>query len=137
MMITPSCTNNYLPWYFSNQDYPPLCTSSGCILQLCKDSLVLVHLFRCLWEIWTNKTDRRTRWSLYIPYISPISPQSFVFRGIIRVLFILVVHICTLNRFLASVNYKTFVHTKNNKSIAESDECSPNVDCLLEAEFVI
>jgi len=27
-----------------DQDYPPSCTSSGLILQLCKDSAVSVHL---------------------------------------------------------------------------------------------
>ena len=31
------------PWAISDQDYLPLCTSSGCILQLCKVSSVSVH----------------------------------------------------------------------------------------------
>ena len=31
-------TNNDLPWYLSGRDYPPSCTFSGPILQLCKVS---------------------------------------------------------------------------------------------------
>jgi len=29
---------NYLPSNVSDQDYPPSCTASGCILHLCKSS---------------------------------------------------------------------------------------------------
>ena len=38
-----SCKNNSLPSTILDQDYPPSCTSSGCILQLCKVSSVSVH----------------------------------------------------------------------------------------------
>ena len=36
----------YLPWNISNQYYPLPCTSSGCILHLCKVSSVSLHLLR-------------------------------------------------------------------------------------------
>ena len=35
-MDCQSSTTNYLPWNISDRHYPPSCTSSGCILQLCK-----------------------------------------------------------------------------------------------------
>ena len=49
---------NYLPWNSSDQDHPPLCTSSGLILQLCKVSSVSVHLLLrgCAYR----QTDRQT-----------------------------------------------------------------------------
>ena len=43
---TLSCTTSYLPWNRSDQDYPPSCTSSGPILQLCKVSSVFINLLR-------------------------------------------------------------------------------------------
>ena len=46
--------NNYLPWYFSDQVYPPSCTSSGCILhvQLYKVSSMSINPLRrsCIYE---------------------------------------------------------------------------------------
>ena len=45
--ITICCTNSYLPWYFwGDLDHLPSCTSSGCILKLCKVSKTPVHSFR-------------------------------------------------------------------------------------------
>jgi len=41
-----SCTSNYLPSNTKTQDYLSSCTSSGCILQLCKLLSVSVQQFR-------------------------------------------------------------------------------------------
>mgnify|MGYP007133258682 CR=1 FL=1 len=59
----------------SGQDYSPLCTSTGCILQLCKVLSALVRLLR-LREIWTaRQKNRQTVWFLN-------TPQHFVYGGI-------------------------------------------------------
>ena len=57
-----SRTTYYLPWNSLNQDYPPSCTSSECILQLCKVSSALVHPLR---RSCTYKTDEGTAPFLY------------------------------------------------------------------------
>ena len=61
-------TTSYLPWYFPDLYYPPLCTSLGCILQLCKASPVLAYLFRrsCTYKKYGQR-DWQTRWFLYTP----------------------------------------------------------------------
>ena len=71
-------SNYYTKWVqlsplSSNRHYLPSCTSSGCILQLCKMSSVLVNLFICF----ANKTDRRTH--RLIPFYLP---KNFVCGGI-------------------------------------------------------
>ena len=62
----PSCTTNYLPWNNSDPDYPPSCTSSGCMLHLFKVLSVLVHPLR---RSCAYKKYGQTGWFLSTPQI--------------------------------------------------------------------
>ena len=55
-------------------DYPPSCSSSGCILYLCDVSLVSVHQLKSCTEVIDGQTD----------LLIPIYPLTLCFQGLLR-----------------------------------------------------
>ena len=79
-MMSLSHNNNYLPWNSLNQDYPPSCTSSGSVLQLCSfinicstvkvelhlkgitDRLIPIYPQNCVCKTYNNSQKDNYRW---------------------------------------------------------------------------
>ena len=72
---------NYLPWYLSDQDHLPSCRSSGCILQLCKVSLLPIGLFksRCAYEKYGHKDGQGDSY-IYTPHVKISKDKCQDFR---------------------------------------------------------
>ena len=73
---------NYLPWNILDQDYPPSCTFSGPILQLCKVAAILVYLLSksCAYKTY-GQTDWGTWWFLRIPQKQRVSKVGYTFTA--------------------------------------------------------